>query len=531
MADMISLEAGVRIGRLLDADPPHSRASPHTPTAAALVLYALVVAGLHAREWSGFLAAPAVVSPGGTREPEEELIMQSDRNAIVRVRELGVASAAAAAALVLTQHAAAQNAVEWRTADGGNGHWYAAIDAPTGDAAIALATSLGGHLATVSSAAENSHLRGIYAATGKQWAWLGLRQQKGQATPGAGWYWITGEPLAFRNWSDHNGAFPTGAPDDSPCAQPPWGVENDQANQGVMQFDGRWDDLETGQPSCGSPKWNNTALVEWDADCNGDGIVDFGQIRNGEFPDLNSNNVPDCCDQGWPCGANLLVNGSFESGPEQACGWICLSAGSQILPGWTVTLNSIDRQRTAPPECQPEGWLAADGQFSVDLNGCSVGGRIEQSIPTIVGRRYAIALELTVNAGWPRGDLRIHAGTQSFDFTALRVKKPLQPWSRKIVEFTATAPTTVIAFESLNRESPTQWAGPVIDDARVVLRPELPCPGDVTGDRAVNGVDLAAVLGTWNTAGSGQFDTDINDDGVVNGADLAILLGAWGTCP
>jgi hypothetical protein len=430
-----------------------------------------------------------------------------------------------------SQAAIGQSAVEWRVADGGNGHWYATADAPTGDAAIALAASLGGHLATISSPAENAHVKALYLATGKQWAWLGLRQQAGQKTPSAGWYWITGEPYSYLNWTDHNGAFPSGAPDDSPCALPPWAVENDQANQGVMQFDGRWDDLETGMPTCGSPVWNNTAVIEWDADCDGDGQVDYGQIVRGELADLNGNGVPDCCDEGIPCGTNLLTNGSFESGPNQSCGWICVGVGAAEIPGWSVTLNSVDRQRTAPPDCLPEGWVASDGEYSIDLNGCSIGGRIEQSISTMIGRRYAIVVQLTVNAGWNRGDLRVHAGAQAFDFTAFRIKAPIQPWSRKIVEFVATTGTTLIGFESLNREYPAQWAGPVIDDARVVLLPQAPCAGDVSGDRQVDGVDLAAVLTAWGSNGAGQFDTDIDNDGTVDGADLAIVLGAWGPCP
>jgi hypothetical protein len=34
-------------------------------------------------------------------------------------------------------------------------------------------------------------------------------------------------------------------------------------------------------------------LVEWDADCNHDGFVDYGQILSGELPDANHNGIPD----------------------------------------------------------------------------------------------------------------------------------------------------------------------------------------------------------------------------------------------
>ena len=57
-----------------------------------------------------------------------------------------------------------------------------------------------------------------------------------------------------------------------------------------------------------------------------------------------------------------------------------------------------------------------------------------------------------------------------------------------------------------------------------------PCPADLTGDRVVNGADLAALLGAWGPC-IGSCPADLTGDGVVNGADLAALLGAWGNCP
>jgi hypothetical protein len=57
--------------------------------------------------------------------------------------------------------------------------------------------------------------------------------------------------------------------------------------------------------------------LEWSADCNNDGLVDYGQILAGDLPDANNNNIPDCCEQGVscsPCGADIardgVVNGS-----------------------------------------------------------------------------------------------------------------------------------------------------------------------------------------------------------------------------
>ena len=63
------------------------------------------------------------------------------------------------AVFVLTTGLAFADLVEWKIADGGNGHYYEAIDAFTriGWAeANTAADALGGHLATITSQAENT---------------------------------------------------------------------------------------------------------------------------------------------------------------------------------------------------------------------------------------------------------------------------------------------------------------------------------------------------------------------------------------
>jgi len=52
------------------------------------------------------------------------------------------------------------------------------------------------------------------------------------------------------------------------------------------------------------------------------------------------------------------------------------------------------------------------------------------------------------------------------------------------------------------------------------------CPGDVTGDRVVNDVDLAVLLSAWRTG-----TLDLSGDGLVDTYDLAALLASWGPCP
>jgi hypothetical protein len=37
-------------------------------------------------------------------------------------------------------------------------------------------------------------------------------------------------------------------------------------------------------------------VIEFDSDCNGDGVVDYGQIKSGQLADDNTNGIPDICE-------------------------------------------------------------------------------------------------------------------------------------------------------------------------------------------------------------------------------------------
>lgn len=102
--------------------------------------------------------------------------------------------------------------------DPATGHAYelvaASLSWSNARAAAAARSYFGvsGHLATVTSAAEQSFIATI--ATNKQ-AWLGALQPAGSAEPGGGFTWITGEPFVYTNWrsGEPNNANPTGIED------------------------------------------------------------------------------------------------------------------------------------------------------------------------------------------------------------------------------------------------------------------------------------------------------------------------------
>lgn len=66
--------------------------------------------------------------------------------------------------------------------------------------------------------------------------------------------------------------------------------------------------------------------------------------------------------------------------------------------------------------------------------------------------------------------------------------------------------------------------------ARLVLCP-TECTADLSGDRLVDGADIAVLLGQWGAPSPGGQSADLNQDGAVDGVDIALVLWSWGECP
>ncbi len=103
--------------------------------------------------------------------------------------------------------------VHWSAASGGNGHWYEAVYVPAGidwASADVAARVAGGHLASVSDAAENDFVFGLVDDP-RFWfpdrynsnigPWLGGVQPSGSPEPAGGWEWVTGEPFTWTSWA------------------------------------------------------------------------------------------------------------------------------------------------------------------------------------------------------------------------------------------------------------------------------------------------------------------------------------------
>jgi hypothetical protein len=165
----------------------------------------------------------------------------------------------------------AQQAVEWRAQDGGNGHWYAFKLYPTVNQSLAQVqvdcARIGAHPATITSFDENEWIKAnvvLPNPTGTIWGpAIGARRIDGK------WTWVTGEPWVFTAWG------PAERTGDGPIVEY-W-------RYGALHWNDRPDF---------SDKW----IIEWSADCNNDGIVDYGQILSGDLVDADSNGVPDSCE-------------------------------------------------------------------------------------------------------------------------------------------------------------------------------------------------------------------------------------------
>jgi hypothetical protein len=99
--------------------------------------------------------------------------------------------------------------VRWSLDEGGNGHFYEAVVAPTGifwSQAKAAAEAKGGYLATITSAEENEFVYGLitdwqYWNLDRWGPWLGGFQPEGSPEPNGNWQWVTGEPFVYTNWT------------------------------------------------------------------------------------------------------------------------------------------------------------------------------------------------------------------------------------------------------------------------------------------------------------------------------------------
>ncbi len=157
---------------------------------------------------------------------------------------------------------------------------------------------------------------------------------------------------------------------------------------------------------------------------------------------------------------NLLVNGSFEDGPE-VDGFLPLDKGSTAINGWTVIRGQID--------CMENWCQAADGLRSLDLHGSPGYGGVAQAFDTVKGQRYRVTFALSSTGADPivkRVGVDAAGETAEFAFDATGKTNENMGWVRKAWEFEAVAGRTTLEIYTLEKTDPV--SGPALDDVRVV---------------------------------------------------------------
>ncbi|MEI7878660.1 MAG: hypothetical protein WCI96_12150 [Planctomycetota bacterium] len=279
--------AAQRIGALLldgDDGPAVVARKGALATLACCGFFLLIArTDFHAANATGFLATPTIGASGSHEVPTEDPRMRLNSK---------FGAMAGAVALSIGGQAVAQNAVQWRVVDGGNGHWYGIIG---GGGTIGWhesrgqAQGVGADLTSVDSDAEWGFIRQI-GSSPTAWnrghgPWLGGYQDASAADfsePAGGWRWVTGGSLVFTAWMD-------GQPSNDCGSTPENYLHMYGSPTNVV-----WNDI--GEASTCSSFPVRAAVIEWSADCNNDGIVDYGQILNGQLADADANGVPDICE-------------------------------------------------------------------------------------------------------------------------------------------------------------------------------------------------------------------------------------------
>src|SRR5262249_47280100 len=129
--------------------------------------------------------------------------------------------------------------------------------------------------------------------------------------------------------------------------------------------------------------------------------------------------------------ANLLVNGSFEEGPDDIGDFKSLDKGSDAIKGWKVTRGQIDLVGTF--------FVAAHGSRCIDLHGSPGYGGVEQTFKTKKGTKYKVELQLaaTPEAG-DRGIWIEAAGDRKkFEVNSGDGTREKLNWTKVTWEFTA----------------------------------------------------------------------------------------------
>jgi hypothetical protein len=296
-------------------------------------------------------------------------------------------------------------------------------------------------------------------------------------------------------------------------------------------------------------------MLEWSADCNNDGIVDYGQCRDGTLPDFDGNNVPDCCEHGNACVAgNYPVQWRLSEGgnghwyqmliASGKTGWIEAKRTAELFGGQLATITSeAENLFVSAVAANQTGWRGTG-----DFHGPWLGGfqdRSAQDYQEPGGGWRWVTGETWRFTAWGDG-LPNNAGDQGYlHLYSLQVGEPGSQWDDIEENFVYPPIDGPLVVASIVEWSADCNSDGIVDYGQILTRqladsdsngvPDI-CQqptcvaADIYRDFNVNGADLGILLSQWGP-NTPLTESDLNSDGVVNGADLGILLSFWGACP
>ncbi len=550
---VVGADAGVRAG--FEADAAHvlensavrgdagnramRRGGVNTAVLMGAVVAGLAFGELESRRIDAQQRGQAALLSGIFRPPVEPAWLpgQADHSIQgVSMRVMNVIASSFAGLLVLQNAAAQSTAIEWTTASGGNGHWYLGVvaDGCTWTGARAAALAMGGDLVSLGTQAESDWVYAQIASQPTMWRnrigpRIGLIQDPSGAEPAGGWRWSDGTPLTYTKWNVDGFMGQANPVEGGPCIDSDYGGYYGWPNMPMNSWGSYQDSYVS---SC---HWETfrSYVVEWSADCNGDGIVDFGQIRAGQLEDINGNNKPDCCEQGIPCVALAPPyqwttasggNGHWYQFVPVPTSWHQAMASARARGGDLASLTTA-AERTM--------WMALIPASPILVPGCPgctwIGAyQLPGAAEPAGGWAWSDGSQWSYTF-WNPGEPSNTGGIENYGYGSGPTNGRWNDSSGL-----CCAPYVIEWSADCNGDGIVDFgqilAGQLVDaNADGIPDTCQSCVGDLLIDHKVDGADLAIVLSQWGLAMPSTI-SDINHDGTVDGNDLGILLAHWGPC-
>ncbi|MEO6712908.1 MAG: DUF642 domain-containing protein, partial [Mycobacteriales bacterium] len=217
----------------------------------------------------------------------------------------------------------------------------------------------------------------------------------------------------------------------------------------------------------------------------------------------------------------LLRNPSFDEGAptSPSCFLNDIAAGSAVIPGWQVSVGSVDW-------VGPCIWTSNfTSSYMLDLIGSGKIGGIRQSFATVPGRQYGI---YAVFAGNPSGDpikpitVSINGVTKTYTANTTGATPTSMRWQGAILYFPTLGNTATVDVVSDMSSSSSSGAGGVVDG---VFASEVAPPVTITNVTAttVSGriddprywgfAGLASIrINRYPSCSNGQFSSPVADN-------------------